>query len=129
MQTKVVIEYIIKWLKDYRMKHPSIKGFVVGISGGVDSAVVSTLCALSGTPVLALELSIHQEEDEFQRAKKHMKWLNQQFGDIVKCTKIDLSDAFEALKATLLKKDISNHHQLALSNTKYRLRMVRTSFL
>ena len=57
MQSKKVIEHIIKWLKDYH-KSSGTKGFVVGVSGGVDSAVVSTLCARTDIPVLAIEMPI-----------------------------------------------------------------------
>ncbi len=55
MQTEKVIDYIVNWLKDYATK-AGVKGFVIGVSGGVDSGVVSTLCAMTGLKVLALEM-------------------------------------------------------------------------
>ena len=59
MQTEKTIDYIVDWLKTYAV-NAKMKGFVVGISGGVDSAVVSALCAKTGMPTLCVELPIHQ---------------------------------------------------------------------
>jgi NAD+ synthase len=61
MQTEKVIDYIVNWLKDYATK-AGVKGFVIGVSGGVDSGVVSTLCAMTGLKVLALEMPIRQKK-------------------------------------------------------------------
>ena len=61
MQTKAIITYISDWLKQYSEKS-KIKGLVVGISGGIDSAVSSTLAARTRLPVLCVEMPIHQED-------------------------------------------------------------------
>ena len=73
MKTKEVIQHIQKWLKDYKNKNSNIKGFVVGVSGGIDSAVVSTLCASTGIPLLVLEMPIHQSKPEVQRSTRHQR--------------------------------------------------------
>ena len=129
MQVTKVIEHITKWLKDYKSENPNIKGFVVGVSGGIDSALVSTLCARTGLPLLVLQLSIHQVKDEVKRSTDHMLWLKQQFGDTVKSHSIDLTDAFEGLKKTLLATDSNGNTKLALANVRSRLRMVSVPLL
>ena len=60
MEEKVV-KYIVDWLKKYNEKS-KMKGFVIGVSGGIDSAVTSTLCAMTGVPVLCLEMEIYQKK-------------------------------------------------------------------
>lgn len=72
MQTEKVIDYIVNWLKDYATK-AGVKGFVIGVSGGVDSGVVSTLCAKTGLEVLLLEMPIRQKQDQVNRAQEHIK--------------------------------------------------------
>ena len=52
-----------------------MNGFVVGVSGGIDSALTSTLCAMTGRPVICLEMEIHQEANQISRAKNHIDWL------------------------------------------------------
>ena len=55
-----VVSHIVDWLNDY-LKKSKMNGFVVGVSGGIDSAVTSTLCSLTNAPVLCLEMEIHQQ--------------------------------------------------------------------
>ena len=69
-----VIEHIVGWLDDYAEK-ANMNGFVVGVSGGIDSALTSTLCAKTGRPVICLEMEIHQEANQVSRAKNHIDWL------------------------------------------------------
>lgn len=57
MQTEKIIDYVVNWLKEYAT-NAGMKGFVIGISGGIDSAVTSTLCAKTGLSVLCLEMPI-----------------------------------------------------------------------
>ena len=64
MQTEKVVDYIVNWLKDYATK-AGVNGFVVGISGGIDSAVTSTLCAKTGLDLLCIEMPIHQAPSVF----------------------------------------------------------------
>ena len=74
MKTVDVITHITNWLK-YYSNQSRTNGFVVGISGGVDSAITSTLCALTGKEVLCLLMPIHQHQNEFNRSREHAKWL------------------------------------------------------
>ena len=78
MQTQKVIDHIVNWLKDYATKANS-KGFVVGVSGGIDSAVVSTLAAKTGLQTLVLEMPIRQKADQVDRAQDHIEFLKSNF--------------------------------------------------
>ena len=78
MQTEKVIDHIVNWLKDYATKS-GVNGFVIGISGGIDSAVTSTLCAKTGFPVLCIEMPIHQAESHVTRAQEHITDLKNRF--------------------------------------------------
>ena len=71
MQTEKVINHIVHWLKEYATK-ANVNGFVIGISGGIDSAVTSTLCAKTGLPVLCIEMPIHQAPSHVNRAQEHI---------------------------------------------------------
>ena len=82
MQTEKVIEYIVNWLKDYATK-AGVKGYVIGVSGGVDSGVVSTLCAMTGLKVLALEMPIRQQKDQISRAQEQIEFLKNKFENVV----------------------------------------------
>ena len=125
MKTTEVIEHITKWLKEYKTKNPSVKGFVVGVSGGIDSALVSTLCAKTGIPLLVIELPIHQSSREVQRSTKHIEWLKKQYGNNVRSHHVNLTSAFDGIEATLTKVETTAHMELALANARSRLRMVR----
>jgi NAD+ synthase len=119
MKTSKVIEYIVDWLKDYNEK-AATNGFVVGISGGIDSAVTSTLCAKTGTPVMALNLPIYQAAKQVSLAQLHIKWLEKHF-PLVQSVNIDLTDAFSSLEKTF-SSDIED--ELTMANTRARLRML-----
>ena len=66
--------HIVNWLKNYA-QNSKMKGFVIGISGGIDSAVTSTLCAQTGYAVLCVEMPIHQSENQVVRASEHIEQL------------------------------------------------------
>ena len=72
MNVEKVSEYIINWLKEYAT-NAGVKGFVVGVSGGIDSALTSTLCAKTGLKVLCVEMPIHQAPSQVSRAEEHIK--------------------------------------------------------
>lgn len=112
-------KYITQWLENYRTTAQA-KGFVIGISGGIDSAVTSTLCALTGAPTFCLTMPIRQTKAEFDRANEHMQQLKQRFANVHTQT-IDLSASFEALEKALPLH--SDTHPLAMANTRSRLRM------
>ena len=72
------IDYITSWLKDYALNAKS-KGFIIGISGGIDSAVTSYLCAKTGLDVICLEMNIHQNPSEVNRGMEHIHQLESNF--------------------------------------------------
>jgi NAD+ synthase len=119
MQTEKVTEYIVAWLKSYAEK-ANIKGFIVGISGGIDSAVTSTLCAKTGLQVICLEMGIHQNENEVNRGLEHISWLEAHFPNVTHF-RVNLTDTFETIK-TSFPEGVDNHG-LSMANTRARLRM------
>ena len=121
MQTEKVIDYIVNWLKDYAT-NAKVNGFVVGISGGIDSAVTSTLCAKTGFNVLCLEMPIHQAASHVSRAQEHIVQLKKQFSN-VKDSRVDLTPVFEEFKTEISLEGSAEMVEMALANTRARLRM------
>ncbi len=121
MQTEKVINHIVNWLKDYANKS-HMNGFVIGISGGIDSAVTSTLCALTGLEVLCVEMPIHQAQSQVNRAQEHIKQLKKRFPKVTK-TEVNLTGVFDNFITTTPEEDTSPQLNLALANTRARLRM------
>ncbi|WP_070137624.1 NAD(+) synthase [Crocinitomix algicola] len=119
MQESKVIEHIVAWLKNYAESARS-KGFIIGISGGIDSAVTSLLCAKTGLDVVCLEMNIHQNKDEVNRALAHIENLKERYSN-VKEYAINLTDTFESLKGVL--PSTTKDHGLSMANTRSRLRM------
>ncbi len=119
IQSEKVINHIVTWLKTYAT-NAKVNGFIVGISGGIDSALTSTLCAKTGLKVMCLEMGIHQNPNEVNRGLEHIEWLEQNFEN-VSHLRINLTDTFETLKAGL-PEDVNNHG-LSMANTRARLRM------
>lgn len=81
MDCKKISDHIVNWLKDYATNAGS-KGFVIGVSGGIDSAVVSTLCAKTGLPILCVTMPIHQNPDHTNRAEEHINFLFKNYKNI-----------------------------------------------
>lgn len=121
MQTEKVVDYIVDWLKDYATK-AGVNGFVIGISGGIDSAVTSMLCAKTGLNVLCIEMPIHQAASHVTRAREHIEQLKEHFGN-VSDTRTDLTPVFEAFKAEVFFDGNQDTVDMALANTRARLRM------
>ena len=96
MQTEKVVDFIVNWLKDYAT-NAGVNGFVVGISGGIDSAVTSTLCAKTGLNVLCIEMPIHQAKSHVTRAQEHISLLKSRYSNIDD-TRTDLTPVFEEFK-------------------------------
>ena len=119
MNTKAVIDHIVNWLSEY-LDQSGMKGFAVGVSGGIDSALTSSLCALTGAPVKALNMPIHQAEDQISRSTEHIRWLAQRFDNVEGVT-VDLTPPFIAFQAALPE---SIQDDLSMANTRSRLRMV-----
>lgn len=118
MDTKGVIEHIVRWLNEYAEK-AGVKGFVVGVSGGIDSAVTSTLCAMTGKKVIALSMPIFQPLNQLNRSNEHIKWLEEKYSNVTG-KEIDLTEAFKGICASL-PNEIQD--ELTLANTRARLRM------
>ena len=118
MEHQKIIDYIVQWLKTYSEKS-SIDGFVVGVSGGIDSAVTSTLCALTGKKVMAVSMPILQPKDQLSRSYEHTNWLNAQFSNVSNM-EIDLTKLFEA-SIESYPNEIQD--ELTMANVRARLRM------
>ena len=121
MQTPKVIDHIVNWLTDYAKK-ANVKGFVIGVSGGIDSAVTSTLCAKTGLPTLCLEMPIHQAGNQVSRTLNHIKWLQSNFKN-VSMTRVDLTPVFDSLINELPPVKSEEDRFMSLANTRARLRM------
>lgn len=121
MQVEKVTDHIVSWLKEYAEKS-SVKGFVIGISGGIDSAVTSTLCAKTGFPILCLEMPIHQEANQIGRAQNHIKWLQNNFKNVL-TAQVNLTSVFDSLITSLPPVENEESRFMALANTRARLRM------
>lgn len=124
MDCKAVTEYIVSWLSGYAAGCGS-KGFVVGISGGVDSAVVSALCARTGLPTLCVTLPIHQAASQVSRADEHIANLVAEYPN-VECARAELTEPYESLLAALPKEGLN--FELTTANTRARLRMTTLYF-
>ena len=81
MKTEQVIDHISNWLKDYCTKNHQ-KGFVVGVSGGIDSAVTSALCARTRLPTLCVEMPVHQAASHVTRALEHVADLQKRHANV-----------------------------------------------
>ncbi|WP_405573213.1 NAD(+) synthase [Winogradskyella sp. Asnod2-B02-A] len=121
MQTEKVVDYIVNWLKDYATK-AGVNGFVIGISGGIDSAVTSTLCAKTGLDLLCVEMPIHQAASHVTRAQEHIAQLKKRFPN-VRDKVVDLTPVFEEFKTEVSLEGKQATVDMALANTRARLRM------
>jgi NAD+ synthase len=119
MHTEKVTDYIVNWLKDY-CGQAGMNGFVVGVSGGIDSAVTSTLCAKTGKSVIVMNMHIYQNAAHVDLAQQHIAWLKQQFSNVSSHT-LDLTGAFQSLEKIL---PAGIQDELTMANTRSRLRML-----
>jgi NAD+ synthase len=118
MDAKKIIEHIVNWLSDYSERSKT-NGFVIGISGGIDSAVTSTLCALTGKRVIVLNMPIRQFKAEFDRSSEHINWLKENFKNVSSET-VELTPVMESLESAL-SKEVQDF--LTMANTRARVRM------
>ena len=119
MEVKKRAEIIQKWIDDYcNSVSFDLNSLVVGISGGIDSSVVSTLCALTGRKTIVLSMPINQIESQHDLSVKHGEWLKSKFNN-VEFKIIEMDKLFHSFKESL--KDFNNEHGLA--NSRARLRM------
>lgn len=118
MQNQKVIQHIVQWLNKYS-EASKTNGFIIGISGGIDSALTSTLCALTGKNVIVLNLPIRQQKAEHKRSEDHIQWLKNNFSNVMSY-EVNLTDAFESLENTF---PVDIQDWLSMANTRSRLRM------
>ena len=116
-----VANHITQWLKDY-LHESKMKGFIIGVSGGIDSALTSTLCGMTDKKVLCLEMPIKQEEDQLYRSTEHISWLVSNFNN-VSSIRLKLDPVFESFCNVLPEPENKDAHELSLANTRARLRM------
>lgn len=121
MKVQKTIDHITDWMKDY-LKESKQNGFIVGVSGGIDSAVTSALCATTGKPTLCVELPIHQHKSQVSRARKHIEQLEGRFAN-VSSVKVDLSNTFDTFKSSLPEINDKDLQDFSLANSRARLRM------
>ena len=120
MQTSKRIDYIKQWILDYCKSMPKEPdSLVIGISGGIDSSVTSTICALTGKKTIVLSMPIKQIKEQHDLSLKHKNWLKEKFKN-VEDHLINLDLLFETFKHSLSK--FNNEHGMA--NSRARLRMV-----
>ena len=119
MKTSETIDFIVNWIKNYKEVN-RVNGFVVGVSGGIDSALTSTLCAMTGINTLCLNMPIRQKEEQYNRSNKHINWLKNKFKN-VNSIDIDLTKVFNEFKSTV--ENNSSENNLALANSRSRIRM------
>ena len=110
------IDFISKWIKAYANDHNL--NLVVGVSGGIDSAVTSTLCAITGIKTIVVSMPIRQDKEQYNLSLEHIDWLKLRFNNIIDYT-IDLNNVFNSFKDTMK----SFESELALANSRSRLRM------
>ena len=115
------------WLKDYATKSHQ-NGYVIGVSGGIDSAVCSALCALTGLPLIVVRMSIHQAQDQADRGAKHIQWLKSNFSNVREID-VDLTDVYDKQMETITNSGAfigktDSEIFFAGANTRSRLRMV-----
>ena len=127
MNADRVTEHIVNWLKNYAI-NAKVNGFVIGVSGGIDSAVTSTLCAKTGLKTICVEMPIHQAESQVSRALEHINNLKNKFSN-VSSVKVDLTSTFEEFKSQVPNSENQATIDLALANTRARLRMTSLYYL
>ena len=120
MNSKDKINYISNWIKDYALSiNNNSTTLVIGVSGGVDSALTSTLCAHTGLKTIAVSMPIKQNSSQHDLSLRHLDFLKQNFPNVE--TKIvELDNVFKAFQDTMQ----NFKSELAFANSRSRLRMV-----
>lgn len=116
---KAIGEHIVNWLNDY-CQNSNQSGFVIGISGGVDSALTSTLCAMTQKKVVLVSMPIRQDMNQLSRAHSHIQFLTEKFPN-VSSIEVDLTQTFDILCSSL--PESVSQNELSMANTRSRLRM------
>ena len=119
MNSSEKVKYISNWIKSYVEQMPSkAEALVIGVSGGIDSSVSSTLSAMTGLKTIVLSMPIKQKENQHDLSLKHQNWLVKKFKNVEAHT-VNLDGLFESFSSTL--KKFNNEHGFA--NSRARLRM------
>lgn len=118
MNLKSIESHIVNWLFDYSKKS-GLNGFVVGVSGGIDSAVTSTLCAKTGLNTIVLNMPIHQKSNQFDRSNEHINWLKNNFENVTS-HEINLTEVYNSFSNAL---PTTNQDDLSMANLRSRIRM------
>ena len=121
VQTEKIIQHIVNWLKDYA-KESDAKGFVIGVSGGIDSAVTSVLGAKTNLPILCVEMPIYQSTVQIERASNHLKYLKENWENVCS-VETNLTPLFDTFITQMPKTENAEKSELALINTRARIRM------
>lgn len=117
MNNKEKTIFISEWIKNYSLNN-NINALIIGISGGIDSAVTSTLSAMTGLKTIVVSMPILDHQDLNQRGLNHIKWLKNNFSN-VESIEINLADVFSSFRLALNK----NNSEHGYANTQARLRM------
>ena len=119
MDVSQKVSFISNWIKDYVNSMPKkAKSLVIGVSGGIDSSVSSTLSAMTGLRTIVLSMPIKQKAEQHDLSQKHKEWLKNKFSNVEGYT-LELDDVFKSFENTLAK--FENEHGMA--NSRARLRM------
>ena len=121
MNSSAVKSHIVTWLNDY-INESKTKGFVIGVSGGIDSAVTSTLAAETGFPLICLEMPIYQSDTEVNRAQKHIEFLKAKYPNVIS-ERTELTGVFDSFIKAMPDVDNEEDRKMSLVNTRARLRM------
>jgi len=120
MNSDKKITYISNWIKDYAISLPfNPPSLIIGVSGGIDSAVTSTLCAKTGLKTIAVSMPIKQNQSQHDLSLRHLKWLEDSFDNVENMT-IELDEVFKSFELTMT----NFNNKLAFANSRSRLRMV-----
>lgn len=133
LNIELATQHIIQWMKNY-MTNSKQKIWVIGVSGGVDSALASTLCAETGFPVLCVEMPIHQNSEHVSRSKEHISWLKAKYAN-VNSVEVDMTKTFDVFDLDFQKAlpqlpfaYDESRIDLGLANTRSRMRMTALYF-
>ena len=128
MTPKQRIQYIVRWLQQYA-ESANARCFVVGISGGIDSSVVSALCAQTGIATVVVQMPIRQQQNLDRRSSLQAAWLREHYPNTVTHMSMDLTSVFTEFEQKLqpfclVNQESNEQQQLAFANSRSRLRMM-----
>lgn len=121
MKPRETAQYITDWLTKY-LKESEAKGFVIGVSGGIDSAVASTLAARTGLPLLCVELPIKQNRNEVNRGRDHIEFLKKNYSN-TRAHQVEMTPVFNEFIKAFPEDGNTRKKERSLANARARLRM------